>query len=258
MRKALRVFLLVVGVVQLFAVVGLFFQWPPLTNLWPLPNTTPITFVFVASIAAAAAASLLWAAGSENYGALAGIGLDYFAIFAALSVFFAATGTAHLASVVASAVLAIFGLGLFLWSYRIPIDPQPPQPRAVRWSFAVFVVALVIVGGSQLFGVPNIIPWSITPDLGVVIGLMFIGAALYFGYGLIRPSWLNSAGQLLGFLAYDVVLILPFLARFPTTPPQFALGLTVYTGVVIYSGILAIYYLFVNAPTRRRTWMRSR
>jgi hypothetical protein len=38
----------------------------------------------------------------------------------------------------------------------------------------------------------------ITPELSVVIGWMFVGAALYFVYGLLRPSWLNSAGQLIG------------------------------------------------------------
>jgi hypothetical protein len=86
--------------------------------------------------------------------------------------------------------------------------------------------------------------------MSVVVGWMFLGAAFYFFYALLRPSWVNSAGQLAGFLAYDVVLIVPFLTRLPTTPPQNRLGLTVYTAVVLYSGLLAIYYLFINKPTR--------
>ena len=74
----------------------------------------------------------------------------------------------------------------------------------------------------------------------------FPGTAAYFAYGLLRPSWVNSAGQLVGFLAYDVVLIVPFLTRLPTTPAEFRVGLTIYTAVVIYSGLLAIYYLFIH------------
>jgi hypothetical protein len=87
---------------------------------------------------------------------------------------------------------------------------------------------------------------------------MFFGAALYFTYAILRPSWLNSAGQLIGFLAYDIVLIVPFLTRLPSTAPEFRTNLTIYTGIVIYSGLLAIYYLFIHKPTRQRTWMRSK
>ena len=60
----------------------------------------------------------------------------------------------------------------------------------------------------------------------------------------------NAAGQLAGFLAYDVVLIVPFLQRLPTTPPEHLTGLIIYTAVVTYSGLLAIYYLFLYRPTR--------
>ena len=153
--------------------------------------------------------------------------------------------------------MALFGLALFVWSRRIPLDLTPPMPTLVRWSFVVFVVGLVIVGGALVVQVPAVIPWAITPQLSVLIGWMFIGAAVYFLYGLLRPSWLNSAGQLLGFLAYDIVLIVPFLTRLPTSPPQFLVSLTIYSAVVIYSGVLAAYYLFIHGPTRRRTWMRS-
>jgi hypothetical protein len=73
---------------------------------------------------------------------------------------------------------------------------------------------------------------------------------VYFFYSLLRPSWVNSAGQLVGFLAYDVVLIVPFLMRLPTVAPEQRLGLSIYTAVVIYSGLLAAYYLFIHKPTR--------
>lgn len=153
---------------------------------------------------------------------------------------------------------ALFGLGLFLWSARIPLDQTIPMPRLVWWSFIIFIIALLIVATRLILNVPNAIPWKITPDLSLVIGWMFLGAAVYFAYGLLRPSWLNSAGQLIGFLAYDAVLIVPFLTRLPTTAPEFQIGLYIYTAVVTLSGLLAIYYLFLHKPTRERTWMRSK
>jgi hypothetical protein len=60
----------------------------------------------------------------------------------------------------------------------------------------------------------------------------------------------NAAGQLAGFLAYDLVLIVPFLQRLPNVPADQRLGMYIYTTVVIYSGLLAIYYLFIHPETR--------
>ena len=255
MAKAVRYFLFLVCVVQFFFAVAFFLQWPLAVNLWPFSGTTPLTFIFISSIFAAAAAPTLWAAASKNDGALAGIGLDYLMILAPVSLLsFQLAGRDGDPKMtvygIACVIGALFGLGLFLWSVRIPIDRTLPMPALARWSFIVFIIALLIVGGQLVFKVPNVIPWKITPDLSVVMGSMFLGAAIYFAYGLLRPSWLNTAGQLIGFLAYDVVLIVPFLVRLPTTPPDNKLGLTIYTIVVIYSGLLAFYYLFLHNPTR--------
>jgi hypothetical protein len=258
--KVVRYFLLLVSAVQFFLAIAFFLQWPFAVNLWPFPGTTPLTFIFIASIFAAAAAPTLWAAASENYGALAGIGLDYLTILAPVAVLSFQLGvregdpkmtTYGLACVFG----ALFGLGLFLWSARFPLDRRLPMPTFVRWSFVFFIVALLIVSGRLIFKISNTIPWTLTPDLSVVIGWMFLGAAIYFAYGLLRPSWMNSIGQLIGFLAYDVVLIVPFLTRLPTTPPEHQLGLTIYTAVVSFSGLMAIYYLFLYKPTR--FWART-
>lgn len=255
MTKAVRYLLFFVSAVQFFFAVAFVFLWPLAINLWPFPGTTPLTFIFIASIFAAAAAPTLWVAATENYGALAGIGLDYLTILAPVAVLSFQLGSSLgepqiTAFGIACVFGVLFGLGLFLWSVRIPIDPMPAMPGPVRWSFVIFIIALVIVSVRLIPKTPNVIPWAITPELSVVIGWMFIGAATYFAYGLLRPSWLNSAGQLIGFLAYDLVLIVPFLNRLPTTPPEHRLGLIVYTVVVIYSGLLAIYYLFLHKPTR--------
>jgi hypothetical protein len=252
--KAMRYFLFLVCAVQLFFALAFFLQWPFVVNLWPFPGTTPLTFIFIASIFAAAAASTFWAVASGNLGALAGIGLDYLTILAPVAILAfqlgASSNSSQMTSYAVFCVIgALFGLGLFLWSARIPMDRTIPMPGPVRWSFIFFIVALLIVGGRLIMRVPTM-PWKMTPELSVVAGWMFLGAALYFFYGLLRPSWVNTAGQLSGFLAYDVVLIVPFLMRLPTVAPEQRLGLSIYTAVVIYSGLLASYYLFIHKPTR--------
>lgn len=255
MTRVVRYGLLFVCAVQFLLAIAFLLQVPFAIDLWPFPGTTPLTFIFISSIFAAAAASTLWATASRNYGALAGIGLDYMTILAPMAIFTLRLGANGDSSQfttygMACAFGVLFGLALFLWSVRIPIKETPPMPHLVRWSFAVFIVALLVVSIRLILRTPNVIPWTITPDLSLAIGWMFVGAAAYFAYGLLRPSWANSAGQLAGFLAYDVVLIVPFLTRLPAVKPEHRLGLSIYTAVVIYSGLLAAYYLFVNRSTR--------
>ncbi len=255
MTRALRSFLFLVCAAQLGFATAFFLQWPPAIRLWPFEGTTPLTFILIASFFAAAAASTLWVLASKNYGALAGIGLDYVTILAPVSVFSfqlgASSGDNSMTAFAIECLLgAVFGLGLFLWSARIPLDRTVPMPGPVRWSFVLFVLALLLVGVRLIIKAPNVIPWMLTPELSVFAGWLFLGAAVYFMYGLLRPSWLNAAGQLTGFLAYDMVLIWPFVTRLPTVAPEFRTGLILYIIVVVYSGFLATYYLFLHRPTR--------
>jgi hypothetical protein len=70
-----------------------------------------------------------------------------------------------------------FGTALFWWSRRIPMSPLPPMPRLVRWSCVVFIIAPLLVGVQMIFHFPNLVPWRVTDDLSVSIGVMFLGAA---------------------------------------------------------------------------------
>ncbi len=254
MSKAIRTLLLLICAVQLFFAVAFFFQWPLAVNLWPFEGTTPLTYVLIASFFAAAAASTLWPLVSGHEGALAGVALDYVFIFLPMTavILWLSLGQGQgglLVFALLCAAGALFGLWLFFWARRLPLDTSRPMPALVRWSFVVFVVALLFVSVRLWLQIPTI-PWPLTPELSLLVGSMFFGAAVYFIYGLLRPSWANAGGQLAGFLAYDLVLIVPFLRALPGVAPQFRTGLIVYLVVVVYSGLLAIYYLFVNRETR--------
>ena len=253
MSKTWRMVLILISVTQLLFAATFFVQWPPATGLWPIEGTTPLTFILLASFFAAAAASTLWPIVTGRDGALAGVGLDYVVILAPMSATFfllAARGNGSLAFYgVVLALGALFGVWLFWWARRLPLDTSLPMPRLVWWSFVVFVIALLFVSGRLVLGIPTL-PWPLTPELSVLAGFMFLGAAAYFVYGLLRPSWANAGGQLAGFLAYDLVLIGPLLSRLPTIAPEFRTALIVYLVVVIYSGLLAVYYLFINKETR--------
>ena len=259
MNRAFWRLLIVVAIIQAISGIGFALHVPFVTELWQsiVPGATPLSVSFVGSIFAAAAASTLWCAvSSREEGALTGIALDYLAIFVPLSIFGIQIGTAEGRSApvlfgAACAIGIVFGAALLYLSRKIQIRQTLPQPRLVRLSFIVFIIALLIVGGGMVLKIPNIMPWSLSPAESVIYGWMFLGAAAYFTYSILYPSWGNSGGQLAGFLAYDVVLIFPFVARFGTTiPQQFVMGHIIYTTVVTYSGLLAIYYLFVYPETR--------
>ncbi len=230
-------------------------QPPPLVDAWPFPDTTPMSFLLMAARLAAAAASTGWCALAARPRAMSGIALDIIVIFIPAAAFVGwlavSRGDPAMALVALIAgVTAAIGIAILRWSSRQPFIDQRPMPAAVRGSFAVFIVALLAVGGLLVVGVPNVLPWSVGPDLSVLFGLMFLGAAAYFAYGLARPVWENAAGQLAGFLVYDLVLALPLISRLPTVDETFRTSLVAYLAVILASAVLAAWFLFVRRETR--------
>jgi hypothetical protein len=69
------------------------------------------------------------------------------------------------------------------------------------------------------------------------------------------PRWSIALGQLLDFLAYDIVLLSPFLSYFASVDAAHRLSLSVYSAVLVYSAAPACYYLFVDKRTRG-WWVR--
>lgn len=243
---------LIGGLVILALAIGFIFQVPLALSLWPWADG-PLSHLFVGSILAAVSAAALWIGGTGELGALPAGALNILVIAATTSVYFfrlASQGRPNLLPFgIAALLMALVSGGAFLWSRRLPLGDPRPTPMPVRISFGIFIASLLLAGGALIFRA-QIFPWALNPDTSVIFGCIFLGDAFYFLYGLLRPRWHNAMGQLLSFLAYDLVLIVPFLKLFQTIQPEQLLNLGVYVGVLLYSGALAVYYLFIHPKTR--------
>ena len=259
-----RALLAVIAGVQV--VVGLLFMLDValVTDLWPFPGSGPMTRIFIASIFWAAAVPVAWCLLVRSDRAFTGIFLDYLVIMLPMGLFGLALGFDDGASVpylgfgAFALGMAAFAVWVLRWSLRRPWRSDLPTPRPVLAAFVVFVIALVVAGGLLVVRTPGVLPWPVTPSLSTLHGLMFLGAAAYFGYGLVERRWENAGGQLAGFLAYDIVLIVPFVVRLLNGTPSYygsrgeplRLNLVIYTAVVAGSAAVALYYLFIAKETR--------
>jgi hypothetical protein len=241
-------------VLALICAVGFAAQMGWATSLWPWPDST-VPYFFLGAIAAAIGAASLWVALSGELGAAVGGCVTLAVFYAALAVSLGlqsaqggpgGLGTAALLCALGAAVFA----GALAWLRRYPIRDTHPVPPLVRWSFYVYAGLLGIVGFTLLLGLPNTYPWALKPTTPALIGSFYVGASAFFAYALRRPSWGNAAAQLWAFLAYDLVLILPYLGHFSNVTPSHLPTLIANTAVLIYSGGLSIYYLLINPTTR--------
>src|SRR5262249_14830784 len=95
MHPALRTVLFVVCAFQAFFAIAFFVRLPIALHLWPWAATSTLSYIFISSIFAAAAASTLWSVWSNVPGALAGIALDYLVIFVPMAAFALHAGVAR-------------------------------------------------------------------------------------------------------------------------------------------------------------------
>ena len=247
--KLLRTLTFTGGLVILALAFGFIFRLPFALSLWPWQDGR-YSYLFIGSILAAVSAAALWIGWTGELGALPAGALNILVIAMTTSIYFfqltmKSGRTNMIPFAAASLAMALAGGAAFLWSRRLQLSDSRPTPRLVQISFVVFIAALILSGGALILHKP-IFPWALNPDSSVVFGCIFIGDAFYFMYGLLFPRWHNALGQLLSFLAYDLVLIVPFAALFKTVEPAYLLNLVVYLAVLIYSAGIAVYFLFVN------------
>jgi hypothetical protein len=249
-------------ILSLFALVfafAFFTQQSWALNLWPWDGAydglSRLSSIFLASISAAISLSLIWVSRTGRAPSLVAGALNMLIVYLGSGLFMLQSYLLNDSSkllvasvIILAAVVAMIAILVRFWN-RVEHDPQP-TPKLVRFAFALIVINLVIAGGALVMIRPNIMPWSLTPQMSVTYGWIFLGAAAYFAYGFLRPSWNNAGGQLLGFLAYDLVLIVPFIQHLNVVPQALVINLIYYIAVLIISSVLAIYFLFVHKNTR--------
>jgi len=242
------------GLIFLVVTVGFFLQMAWATALWPWPDGR-LSYIFISSITAAIAAPMIWIGLTQEFGAARGgavnLGITAGGMAGYLLLLYGRIGEPELLiSAMAAAVFLVANVVIFRWSSQQPIRDQRAVPRLVRASFGGFTAILLAVGSLLVLQAPVVFPWPLQPASSVMFGCIFLGAASYFAISLRSPWWHSARGQLIGFLAYDLVLIGPYLAHFDSVHPAHRLSLILYVAVLVYSGALAAYYLFVNAGTR--------
>ena len=124
------------------------------------------------------------------------------------------------------------------------IDPGPALLLAaialpVLWIGLSGELAAMQAGAIDLAA--DIFRWALGDETSVMFGFIYLGAAASFIWGFSAPDPAERDGQLVGFLAYDLVLIAPFADQFSEVSGGPLTSLIVYTAFVVYSGALAAY-----------------
>ena len=255
MKRFLQPFSLALGLWSLILMLGFLFQIDFLTQLWPW-QLGRFSALFMASMFAAIAAPVIWVGIKGETGVIFGGAVNLGVMLAGMGVFSLQLYLAdnsrqailYFAIVLLSSVLIIIGVGWQSWG--LTFKDSRPTPPIVRYSFIVFAIALFLVGSALVFKTPNIFPWNLSEELMVLYGWVFLGDMCYFLFGVYQPKWANAQGHLMAFLAYDLVLIVPFIQHLSDVLPEQRTSLIIYIAVLVYSGLLAIYFLFFHKETR--------
>lgn len=242
-------------------------QAPWAVALWPWPEV-PMTFIFLSSIGAAIVATWAVIGSAREPASLAGIGANIAMVgggVVCLGIWLRQSGTPGTGSYIAMGVAFLaFGILLLAWARRQPLRDTRPMPRIVRAGFVLFVAALV-GAGSLLVAQTQVFPWRLHPLSATLIGFIFLGAATVFAYAAAYPSWAHAAPPLAGFLAYDLVLFVPYASMFTSGAGTSAVdnlyggdpsaginvtSLIIYLSVLTISTLLALYAFLVDPRTR--------
>lgn len=252
--------------------VGFGFRQEWATRLW-IWDDQRMNFIFLASIAAAVCAPALWVTISGEFAAWAGVASNGIVVGTLASGYLMSRVLRDLMPDALSTGLVFMCLTplavlSFRWSHSQPVRDARTSPRFVRISFIAFVVLLVSTGGALLLQVDNVFPWHLDPPVSTLFGCFFLGAATYFMYALRRPSWVIAAGALWSFLAYDIILAIPYLGMlgenddaagyggpYGSSPSNSAqevndLSLVIYLLVLGISAMIALYAFFIAPETR--------
>lgn len=249
MQYIIRGALILWSLALLALTAGFVLQAPWALWLWPWPDGR-LSYLWVGSILAAVALPILWIGAKGELAAMRAGALDFALSFAGIAAFLTWLHPAEgLTPWVVGAWLALAAnLAIWLAVRRLPFRDTRPVPGLVRGAFLALGLVLIGVGTALLLCLPAVFPWPLKPETSVLIGWVFLGAAVYLLHGFVYPLRGNVSGQLAGFAAYDLVLLVPFIQHFETVKPEHLPSLAVFTGVLVATLLLAIYYFTGPLP----------
>jgi hypothetical protein len=252
--KTARAAVILFGLGNLVLALGFSLRQDWAISLWPWP-LRPLDSILVSSFLASASAVIIWLGATGEWGAAAGATMNVGLMDAGAAIYlFCASSDAPTPRLIGRAtgfaLFAMINAAALVWSLRHPIRDARPMKAPLRVCFALFCGVLLFAAIQLLRRAPTIFPWPLRPENSTMYGLLFLGSFVYFLYGYLRPSWHNARGQLLAFLVYDLVLIPPYAKHFERVAPAHLTSLRVYMAVMLFSSLVAIYYLFVDATTR--------
>jgi hypothetical protein len=248
-ERNLRLGVVVFALADLVLTLGYYFRWEWATSTWPWP-VQPLDYLLVSSFLAGATSVILWLGLVGDFGAAAGASMNVGLMNLGGAVYLAQHGLARRAAMFF--LFAAANAAVAAWSLKRPIRDRRPVDKPLRISFGLFSAVLIFASVQLLRRSPTIFPWTIEPETEVMFGWLFLGSAVYFLWGFVRPSWHNARGQLIAFLAYDLVLLPPYIALYPQVEPEHIPSMRLYIAVIVYSSVLAIVYLFIHP--RYRGW----
>lgn len=266
-RSAMRAFCIAVVLIQVPVGVGLFRHAGWATALWPLPDVR-MTSVFLASLVATTATLVIWPVLRGDLGALVAPAINLALATPAIGVYLLGLALQRDDGglVVPGMTFVMFGIvwaAIGLWARRVPVRDARLLPRWVRVVFVGFCAILVPAGIALLFQADRVFPWDISPENSTVAGVAFLSAAALFAVIVARPLWIFGEMALASFLAYDLVLAVPYLgllrnrddaaavASYYGDPGYAApagdngvneLSLVIYLSVVVLSAIAAVVF----------------
>lgn len=272
--RVARLAALVYGLLGVALCVGLYRQAGYATRIWPWPDDR-LTYVYLASLAAAIAAPSLWVAWSGELATLTPVALDSLVVNVGVAIYLtiraATTDDRSPLTFAAGSIALAVGSGLvFRWVRRIPPRDGRATPRSIRRIMAGLGLLVGVISVGLLGRVDGLFPWDLRPETSTMFGIVYLGVAVYFAYAALHPAWPMTTGQLLGFMAYTVVLVKPYLdllrdrlADDPSATPLYGsyavtsggdgpnmLSLSVFLTVLTFGTALGVWTLIVRRETR--------
>lgn len=249
----IRLLLLLVGLACGVLAFGYFTQAPWALATWPWKDG-PLANIFVSSVLAAVSAAMLWVAVSGHLAGAAGGFLHVSTMVGGIGLVLLGgaidAGAGPGAPALLCLVAAATGVVGFAWVRRLRLFDARPLPMALRVWCVIYLLILLPAGSALLLRVPGIMPWPVKPTTSAVYGCVFVAAAWSFAYPLLYPRIEHIRVGLVGFLAYDLVLLPPFFGHFDKVLPELRINLILYVSALIASALVSVHYLLISRDAR--------